>query len=193
MQSSAVLPPTFNELATLMAKKKLDIHSFKLCSIRLEDDIAAHATWAFNHIYNIPYPGEEAKAKERGIARLMHGIQHTRRVAMLIPVFANLYRRYNDHDALALTEEDIKLRQIAALFHDSARENEGKDFWDKESGKLLYFYLTNVLNVTHEKATLLAEAVSNKDAEPPKNSYQKLIHDADCLDIIRATDEYQDR
>ncbi|NNM59327.1 MAG: hypothetical protein HKM04_05880, partial [Legionellales bacterium] len=76
---------------------------------------------------------------------------------------------------------------------------------------LLYFYLTRVLGVNKDKAKLIAEATANKDGnagkyfeinedkagnvvwgyrqcEVPlqKNIYQKIIHDTDCLDIIRA-------
>ena len=57
----------------------------------------------------------------------------------------------------------IVLILIAIIYHDSARLNEGKDFWDKESGINLYKYLTESLDVSHDKAKLLAEAVANKD------------------------------
>jgi len=64
----------------------------------------------------------ESKSSLSGIAREIHGIQHVSRAALYIPVLANLYRRYDDPEALKLTDEDIKFIQIAALFHDSMRQ-----------------------------------------------------------------------
>ncbi|MBI2786896.1 MAG: hypothetical protein HYX60_11600 [Legionella longbeachae] len=102
--------------------------------------------------------------------------------------------------------------QIAALFHDAARENEDKDEWDHESGLLVYYYLTQTLNVSHKTAVRIAEAIANKDINPKgyfkivlgehgvegifdpqinKDNFikpieHKILHDLDCLDIVRA-------
>lgn len=175
-------------------------------SISFSDDIKEHAKWLFQNIYSIPYPNHTQL--NSNIARYHHGIQHVSRASLYVLPFANLYRKYGDKEALALTDEDIKLIQIAALFHDAAREDENEDKWDHESGIFLYFYLTKVLSINHEKAALLAEAVANKDQHkkgyfqiklkngkaiwkfkekiPQKNIYQKIIHDVDSLDITRA-------
>lgn len=167
------------------------------------NNISEHCNWAYHSIYSIPY---KQSNPEFEIARYYHGIQHVSRVALYIPILINLYRKHNDPDALSITEEDLYLLQIAALFHDSARENEGTDLWDNESAILLYCYLVNVLVVDHLKAKILAEAIANKDSEDrylklvvegvkfswhsarqkSKNIYQKILHDSDCLDIIRA-------
>lgn len=177
----------------------------------LESDIHEHARWAFNHIYRIQYVDG---GREFDISRYHHGIHHTSRVAKYVPVFANLYRKHGDQEALTLNDEDIKLLQIAALFHDAARENAGEGKWNHESAILLYYYLTRLLNVDKNKAKLIAEATANKDVNEqygyfninesesgevswgfskptegqalPKNIYQKIIHDAVCLDMIRS-------
>lgn len=173
-----------------------------------KEKIASHATWAYENIYALAYPTlPEDETYE--LARYFHGIQHVSRAALYIPVFANLYRRYGDKEALSLTEEELNLIQIAALFHDAGREGDGEDLWDTDSALLLYFYLILVLQIDKGKAIPFAEAVANKDANKKnyleliydkdahqlvwknacgrsKNIYQRLIHDADCLDIIRA-------
>lgn len=201
-------------LDELLKRKNMNPNLFQDSkSITLEHDIADHIKWAFNNIYNIPYPGHGLRD---GIARYHHGIQHVTRAVVLVPVFANLYRKHGFHDALNLTTDDLKLLQIATLFHDSAREDEGVDKWDHESGIFLYAYLTKTLKVDSTKAKMIAEAMANKDVSPngyieiiedanrgilwqwnrtrsknaPKNIYQKIIHDVDCLDIIRARKVY---
>lgn len=195
------------EIEDIFAQKKLKLNAFIPGKMSLNNTINEHIKWAFDNIYSIPYPGE----KKSDIARSLHGIQHVSRAAFYVPIFANLYRKYGDQDALQLNNEDIKLLQIAAVFHDAAREDEGEDKWDHESAILLYLYLTRVLQVPKKKATLIAEAMANKDPSPAngyfeiqenhdeitwrfnkskqtskKNIYQKIIHDVDSLDIIRA-------
>src|SRR3990167_1452738 len=162
-----------------------------------------------NPIANQPPP--MATKNKNTIARLTHGIQHVAREALYIPVFANLYRKHSDPESQKLTEADIKLLQIAVLFNSSAREGAGEDKWHHESATLLYFHLTHTLGVDQDKAKLITEAVANKDpnkagyfsivdsdtttwkwneARDEKNIYQKLIHDASCLDIIRSQDTF---
>jgi len=194
-------------LHEILAKKKLDPRLFDQDVILLlEAPINLHVSWLYNNIYSMPYPKSGKPAK---IARQIHGIQHVTRAAINIPIFANLYRLYGYNEALTLNDEDIKLLQIAALFHDSARENEDVDYWDQDSGLFFYQYAINILHVDAKKGKLLAEAIANKDADEsnyfelvdgltwvkrvtklPKNIHQKLIHDADCLEIIRARDHF---
>ncbi|MDX1838346.1 hypothetical protein DIZ81_10850 [Legionella taurinensis] len=183
--------------------------------LTLEHDLHEHVQWAYNYIYQYAYP---TSYEETPIARFHHGIQHVTRAANYARVFANLYRKYGDEEAQHLTENDIKLIQIALLFHDSAREGDNEDLWDHESAILLYYYLTRVLHVDRQTAKQVAEATANKDPSPekgyfelnededgqlswqfsqfeeglfpPKTIYQKIIHDCDCLDIIRARNQY---
>ncbi|OGT48010.1 MAG: hypothetical protein A3E82_04435 [Gammaproteobacteria bacterium RIFCSPHIGHO2_12_FULL_38_11] len=203
-----------NVLETQFAKKlpatALEALTTPDAQLHLDSPMSAHAAFVFTHIYSNPYP------KKRGVSekRHCHGMSHVSRVAAYVPVLANLYRKHNDSDAQQLSTEDIQLLQIAALFHDSAREDDEHDRWDNESATLLYVYLTCALNVSKEKAVMIAEATANKDykstfapyqkisenengeiiwraveaekSPDKKNIYQKIIHDADCLDIIRA-------
>lgn len=164
-------------------------------AIILSDDIEKHAAWAFEYIYKIRMSD-------------YHGIQHVSRTAFYIPVVANLYRADGDHEALALTDADLKLLQITALFHDAAREGEGKDYWDNESAVMLYHYLYDTLKVSHNTAVKYAETIANKDPHTdgyyefikndqgtlqfrvsPKrmpNIHSRILQTADSLDIIRA-------
>ncbi|KTD47725.1 SidE phosphodiesterase domain-containing protein [Legionella quateirensis] len=203
-------------LLEILEKKNLSpnlFHQDNTKNLSFDSDINEHAKWLFNNIYKIPYPVSKQEVIVPGFARYAHGLTHVSRAAHYIPVFSNLYRRHRIKDSEKLTEEDIKLLQIATLFHDSAREDENEDQWDHESAILLYHYLRHVLGVNRDKACSIAEATANKDLHKTgyfkiyetdngqiswqfdssitKDNYQKsiyhqLIHDVDCLDIIRA-------
>jgi len=203
------------EIGQILGRKGLNPALFQHADNlpKLQDNISVHVKWVFEHIYAIPYPYHSAREHPE-VPRYIHGIQHVGRVAYYVPVFANLFRKHGDNEALNLTQEDIHLLQIAALFHDAARENEGEDLWDHESAIMLYYYLTKILRVNKTKAKLIAESMANKDklekgyfalneddkggvtfewgSHPPqKNIYQKIIHDADCLDIHRARPHFE--
>lgn len=211
------LMPFFSmSIRELLLKKnlKIDIFDTSIDSPIVDSPIEQHSAWAFKNIYSIPYPNSE---HQNGLARFYHGIQHVSRACMYVPILANLYRKFSYQPALDLDEKSLKLIQIAVLFHDSAREGEEEDLWDHESATFLYFYLIKILKVPMHDAQFLAEAMANKDWSPEKKYYQllhehdqiswfkkdihtkaktifhKLIHDADCLDIIRARDSFDGR
>lgn len=170
-------------------------------------NLDTHIKWLYHHIYQKPYQ-EHLVTDDSGIARLVHGIQHVTRAACYVPILINLYRLQGDNAALQLNTEDVYLLTLAVLIHDSGREGEAEDLWDQDSAVNLYYYLTKIIQVDKQKAIRLAEAIANKDAgqdayyalyidsdEKPtwqkvearaKNIYQRIVHDADCLDVIRA-------
>ena len=170
-------------------------------AIGIEDSIKQHVNWVFDNIYDNSH-AEKSDNK--------NSILDVARLAMYIPIFANLYRKYGDKDAMTLSDDDIKLLQIAALFQDS-RSNEEKNTSQLENVTMLYKYLTIVLGIPKVKAKLITEAATNNDAqknqyfeitendngeikwssvEKPfaKNIYQKLLNDADRLDSIKSSD-----
>lgn len=190
-------------LVELLQKKNISYNYFINSKLRFNENIQEHAKWLFNTILSVPYPG----SPDTDIVRKDHGLQHVARAAIYVPIFANLYSQFQGENLPKLTNDDIKLLQIGALFHDAGREAEGEDKWDCDSAALCYFYLTLVLNVSRSRAIQIAEAIANKDlhedgyfklcendgeigwqivqAPDSKSIYQKLIHDPDCADIIR--------
>jgi len=116
-----------------------------------------------------------------------HGAMHACRVAMYIPIMAELYRQRG----YEISQEDVKLMMIAALFHDTGRQNDnGNDNpeWEREGERLCYEYLIN-LGVSHHKASQIADSIVNKDSslDKRKKIYRKLLKNADCLDVLRST------
>ncbi|MCX7120886.1 MAG: SidE phosphodiesterase domain-containing protein [Gammaproteobacteria bacterium] len=183
----------------LLKKKALPSNLFSPRSpLSLNDDIALHAAFIHNAI--LVYPYQNTTRREH------HGIAHVARVAFYIPLLNTFYNQYLDTN---LSDEDIKLLQLAGLFHDAGREGDGEDLWDNDSAALLYYYLTITLKLPHEKAVIFSEAIANKDYAPSKTYHhliinngkvswdskitvkektiaQSILHDADCFDIIRA-------
>lgn len=126
-------------------------------------------------LYDKPFPD--------GSERISHGKLHAYRTAIWVQLFANLKRLWNHQDILEVTDCDVKLLQIVALFHDAGREDDGVDRWDKESAKLCAdYFIENGCN--SELAYQIANNIIDKDNRY-KTIHSKLLHDADCLDIIR--------
>lgn len=123
-----------------------------------------------------------------------HGAMHVSRVAMNIVLFANLYRKHGDADALALSQQDIVMCQIAALYHDLGRlilvNDLGKDTQKAETlGKQhCYQYLKKSFpDVSHQKIKQISDAIVNKDGNH-NDIFCRLLQNADCLDVLRADD-----
>lgn len=153
------------------------------------------------------------------IARCTHGAMHAARVAAYIKVI-HLFRQ--DYDDLALYDlasfaktfqlslvQIIHLVQIAGLFHDAAREDEGPDHWDSESAQIcLNFLRTSIDLLPDPIAQLIANTIAYKDDKTQFwNAAQslgfldehksmcdylrQLVHDADCLDVMRVRKKFK--
>ncbi|MCX7114944.1 MAG: hypothetical protein NTW08_03400 [Gammaproteobacteria bacterium] len=165
--------------------------------------MVADAVQRVKGYYKTPYTNEAPSASD--VSRLIHGMEHASRTAILALLWANL---------ADLSQEDKDHIQVAALFHDTARQNEGEDLWDRDSALHLYDHLIEK-GIPPARAALIAESMANKDAEPDKTFYEldtdsrtwkemtyeatrqqshgkfiDCIHDADCLEIMRARDVF---
>ncbi len=124
--------------------------------------------------------------------KLEHGAMHASRAAVYITMIIELYKSQNASSALALNDKDIKLLQIAALFHDLGRQSDTGDDrkeWERASAKKCFDFLLR-LGVNRRKAEIIADAIVNKDSDinKPKSIYRKLIQNVDSLDVLRSPD-----
>lgn len=144
-------------------------------------------TIALTHENTLFYNYQKSKVeKKQTPARLHHGTMHAARVTLWTQVLAKVYE--------ILGKEKEKNRLLLALsgaFHDVARENEGPDFWDTESSEILSLLLEKV-KISKQDAAPYVEAIANKDPYSGvfSTTIQQIVHDADCLDIIRLSGEY---
>lgn len=188
----------------------LEIYSMtfieKCQQLNLTKDSHFHelAQAAIESYYLIPYPGKEDIKPQ--INRPRHGGFHVSSAALNLEMFIELYQKYaptylnelKTQDSSSLNPETIKLLKLAAIYHDSANINEveGDEKAHAENFKRDMLSLGFSLDLV-EPITLAIEkkdgaAGKNKkssETKETKNIYQKLIHDADCLDIIRVVTE----
>ncbi len=176
-----------------------------------------------NHTKEYQRPPVKLNIRDKSIEREIHGTMHASRVAAYVDHFHALHKKYDRTinkkmsalaESLNTTPQTLlTLTKYAALFHDSARQNEGIDYWDSQSAENGRRYLMKN-GVPARLAKLIAIAAANKG-----NSYEdeiqfqkeiksynrkhflninidhvhylrKLIGDSDCLDIIRCVSVY---
>lgn len=159
------------------------------------DPISMHARYAVENVYLKPFPN--------GRRRDTHGPLHICRAAILAPILVNLRQRRDCSLVANMQQDDLKLVQIALLYHDGGRKADGVDYWDKESALLCYKYLAETLQVGEHTARGMANVIANKDcydrpiyltdnhewkktaSSMMRNSYHVTVHDADCVDNKR--------
>lgn len=106
----------------------------------------------------------------------LHGYAHIARCLILTHALAKLHK---------LSYEDEMKCLIAIGLHDSAREDDGEDLWEKESGRIaMSFCAKNAFDFNFQEQVYdLITKKTYVDNLPTANFV--VCHDADCLDIIR--------
>lgn len=163
------------------------------------------------------------------LVRGIHGLRHATRVTNYIDILHKFRseqtltkdgtRDKSPEDNIAgvakffsITSEDVlMLTKFAAFFHDSARETEGKDFWEHRSAENCYNFLVKQ-GINEKAARFFANAARFKGHGTQFNDYLKtlgipedqqnvlynnfhyvrnLINAADTLDIMRCTNKFE--
>lgn len=141
----------------------LTIEEQKLVSETLEQKVLP--------LYQAAYPD--------GKRRIHHGPMHALRAALIAQVLAEFYRK----GGYALLTKLVNLINATGL-HDGKRKNDGPDQWDDESGNQCEEILLE-LGVEPGIASLFNEAIADKESLHPNSLEHKILHDADCLEILR--------
>lgn len=187
-------------------------------------DFYQNAQKIIDDYYLQPLPNEtkqEAKKeflRDGYIERPIHGAMHVSRAQCWAQVvngrFKAMFPEYTQNIFTVLTTElglqeshIMTLVRYAVMFHDSARETEGEDYWDAQSAVNYQLFLCEN-GVSEQLAEMIAQAAALKDKPEElsvflKNkgvsgehieSYQyirKLIYAADNLDIMRCVTHFQ--
>ncbi|MTI11613.1 SidE phosphodiesterase domain-containing protein, partial [Sansalvadorimonas verongulae] len=139
-----------------------------------------------HRFHHEPLPGQTRAVNK--IARPVHGAMHQCRAAMWIPVLLSVRKELNDPEAIAFPAEQLSYVMYAAMLHDSGRLGEGADSqeWEQKSGENCEDFLLS-MGCPSELAARCRDAIINKDGRvtQKKDLITRLIHDADCLEIMR--------
>ncbi len=189
----------------------------------------AFAQAAFDTHYLQPYPkldryrrvmGElikdTAALRDGEIERAVHGAMHTGRASIVCEVIYHLFlQEFPAYTQVAMDNvasslgihvpQLLWLIRAAVIYHDSARLDEGRDFWDKQSAAKLQAALIQI-GCPEDISQLIAAAAANKDARGLFTEYcrehhanidpvhldiiRKLIHLSDCFDSLRCRGDY---
>ena len=170
------------EFAKLIVEAKIDAKS------RFEEI----AQLAVNCYYLPPYPGQK-DLHPHNVNRKHHGGLHACSTAMNMEMQIAFYRKHFPHllvspDGTPLDEETIKLLKLACIYHDSANTREV--FHNELLQALKFEQDMLLLEFNPEKVKNIAKALAEKDSkEISTNIHHDLIHDSDCLDILRMIDK----
>lgn len=158
-------------------------------------------------------PGQLNDKGIEHIKRVKHGGMHASRVAALANVFFNIYKIYDTRTDL-LDDEKSKMLMITAMFHDAGRRcDTGNDCdEDEERSAQLAEKCLLALGYDENLSHVISLAIKYKDRkgevgklelpklQDPANTENKgyaqqlleicidLLHDADCLDVLRDND-----
>lgn len=181
--------------------------------------------------YLTPYPKKPIKnhyqpcpskpnLRDGHLERVYHGGMHASRVANYVDHFQHLYSKHDGHfsenfNALAqsLSTDSNSLLQLtkyAAIFHDSGRQDEDKDYWDKQSAENCRRYLRehhvpeHLLQLVGAAAQFkgqpfefkkVVEAINRKyhlNISTAHADYiRRLISSSDTLDVMRVRTKFE--
>lgn len=181
---SNVVPNSVDQNNALVAQSQESI-IYNNEILNHESDLEKIIQFALKKYYLIPYPDVES---ENGIFRDFHGGDHAIRTSILVDFFVTLYRRYypeglvkpgnTDFDLM-----DLKLVRLAAIYHDSA--NTSEVFHDEIKHAENFYRDMLLLGFPNERVRIVAWSMAHKDTSGLKNIFQRLIHDADCVEYLR--------
>lgn len=120
------------------------------------------------------------------LPRDIHGAMHSSRVALFSLMCMNIYASVGKK----LNVSESILVQTAGA-HDIARQDEGVDRWDAESGKWMRWFADRVLRISRgETLDEIENAIAHKDSSKPEHEtvLQGCIQGGDCIDILRCLD-----
>jgi hypothetical protein len=107
---------------------------------------------------------------------MLHGYAHIARCLILTHALAKLHE---------LSYEDEMKCLIAIGLHDSAREGDGEDVWEEESGKIAIRFCREK-GFSEEFQNDVFKLITEKTYYHSLPNKKFIVcHDADCLDIIR--------
>ena len=139
------------------------------------------------------FPYQDQNGAEQVVQRPNHGLAHTLRCALYVPLVASVYRRC--HQVALLSSQDIENIQLTLLFYVVGRENEVGSHQDPTLkfrhrsaeifGKYVQAHLSSQLNETERRfyQKVLTDAC---DPHDPRYVITRISHN---IDLLRCKEE----
>ncbi|MDR1457000.1 MAG: HD domain-containing protein [Puniceicoccales bacterium] len=128
-------------------------------------------------------PGVQAIMRKRicsgGRISEIHGAGHAQRCAALAAALASRYEKI--FQLPALTEEELIVLQITAMFHDSGRQGDGSDVWEEDSAQNAETFLRRA-GFAESLCMRAGNAIRGEEQDDPLTI---LLGDADRLEYMR--------
>lgn len=122
----------------------------------------------------------------KSLPRTIHGTMHSARVSFFSLMFMNMYAERGQKLEVEISAE--MLLYVAGM-HDSARQGEGVDLWDADSGRRMRYIAHRHLGITNLRILDCVEmAIAHKDSDNPEHRtvLRRCVQGGDCVDILRA-------
>lgn len=144
----------------------------------------------FEETYLLPFKIDKNNPKKNlyalPVERISHGAMHASRVAAYLPILVNFFKELGlPKEIFSVSGDDLTLLQIAALFHDCARQDDKqKDKWEKESAEKCRKFLEDY-HIDHETAVRFSSYIHTHGSD----LFSMLLQTADALDIMRCKEK----
>jgi hypothetical protein len=124
------------------------------------------------------YPAIANKIEQQQIQYGLSRIHSHRHISRCI-IYADWYC-----DFLGIKDKKERLRlYVAIAFHDIGRQGELEDVWENQSYEIYVDYIFNEIKIDKKIVNNSRELIINKYNQ---SVYNDIIHDVDCLDIMRS-------
>lgn len=145
-------------------------------------DITTNSRIMLTEIEDYPTYLKNISGHKKSI-REVYGTLHCARVTLWSQLLIGLYH----YKGIDTSQLDPVLLACAAMFCDVARENEVDNYWSAESADLLTLFFEKN-DIESNVIEMYGQAVreTSPRLEDYKTLLQRIIHDANCLDMFRS-------
>ncbi len=158
----------------------------KLEEIRKNFSSVAQEIFLKNHLQ--PFSGQrKVNLHQLPVERISYGAQHASRVAIYIPILVNYFRTIGyPEELICLTNEEITMLQLAALYQDVARKSDREGGQEKQSADRFKQFLISQ-DITDSAALDFCSYIYNDK----KDCLNDLLQAAASLDMMRVRHHLQ--
>lgn len=176
-----VIQKTHDQVQAIVAPNHASFHE-----LNHDSDFADLAQVAVEKYYLAPFPGEADKRLAGHFNRKTHGAVHVCLSALTLEMLYAVVQQSLPTKFDPLDASDLKLLKLAMVYHDSANQNDFSGGNITEADHAANFERDMLAyGFAPDKVKRTATAMAEKELHPNASLLHILIHDADCLEVMR--------